>query len=221
MGLVTILNLLFKTKKMNSLIDTKTNNNRILILEDDQIVAVDLQELLTAVGYEVIVAHTHSDALLKAKTFKPNLAICDINLGEGLTGIDFVKDVYIVLPKLEIIYVTAFSNKQMIEDAELTNPLNYIVKPWNEEQIKVTVKMAFTYIEKKYQNDNILKDLSLAEYKIIDLISKQKKSKEIGELLFISEKTVRNHRYNIIKKLNLPNDNNSLLKWAITHIKQD
>jgi len=55
MGLVTILNLLFKTKKMNSLIEPKTNNNRILILEDDQIVAVDLQELLTAVGYEVIV----------------------------------------------------------------------------------------------------------------------------------------------------------------------
>ena len=206
---------------MNYTTNTKMNNNRILILEDDQIVSVDLQELLIAAGYETIVAHSYSDALVKAKTFKPNLAICDINLGEGLTGIDFVKDVYVIVPKLEIIYVTAFSNKQIIEDAEITNPLNYIVKPWNEEQIKVTVKMAFTYIEKKYQNDNILQDLSLSEYKIIDLISKQKKSKEIAELLFVSEKTVRNHRYNIIKKLNLPNDNNSLLKWAITNIRQD
>ena len=197
------------------------NNNRILILEDDQIVAVDLQELLITAGYETIIAHTYTDALIKSKTFKPNLAICDINLGDGLTGIDFVKDVYIILPKLEIIYVTAFSNKQIIEDAELTNPLNYIVKPWNEEQIKVTVKMAFTYIEKKHQNNTILQDLSMSEYKIIDLISKQKKSKEIAALLFVSEKTVRNHRYNIIKKLNLPNDNNSLLKWAITNIKQD
>lgn len=206
---------------MSTLIDTKMNNNRILILEDDQIVAVDLQELLITAGYETIIAHTYTDALIKAKTFKPNLAICDINLGDGLTGIDFVKDVYIILPKLEIIYVTAFSNKQIIEDAELTNPLNYIVKPWNEEQIKVTVKMAFTYIEKKHQNNTILQDLSMSEYKIIDLISKQKKSKEIAALLFVSEKTVRNHRYNIIKKLNLPNDNNSLLKWAITNIKQD
>jgi DNA-binding NarL/FixJ family response regulator len=206
---------------MSTLIDTKMNNNRILILEDDQIVAVDLQELLITAGYETIIAHTYTGALIKAKTFKPNLAICDINLGDGLTGIDFVKDVYIILPKLEIIYVTAFSNKQIIEDAELTNPLNYIVKPWNEEQIKVTVKMAFTYIEKKHQNNTILQDLSMSEYKIIDLISKQKKSKEIAALLFVSEKTVRNHRYNIIKKLNLPNDNNSLLKWAITNIKQD
>jgi DNA-binding NarL/FixJ family response regulator len=193
----------------------------ILILEDDQIVAIDLQELLQAAGYETFIAHNYLEALELTKKFKPSLAICDINLGSGLTGIDFVKDVYIIQPKLEIIYVTAFSNRQVIDEIEATNPLNYIVKPWNEEQIKVTVKLAFSYIEKKYKNDNILKDLSLTEYKIIDLISKQKKSKEIAEILFVSEKTVRNHRYNIIKKLNLPNDNNSLLKWAITNIKQD
>lgn len=196
-------------------------SNRILILEDDQIVAFDLQELLIAAGFETLVAFTHSDALEKAKSFKPQLAICDINLGEGPTGIEFVKDVYIIVPKLEIIYVTAFSNKQMIEEAETTSPLNYIVKPWNEEQIKVTVRMAFNYIQKKSEKENILQDLSMAEYKVIDLIAKQKKSKEIAEILFVSEKTVRNHRYNIIKKLNLPNDNNSLLKWAITNIKQD
>jgi DNA-binding CsgD family transcriptional regulator len=131
-----------------------------------------------------------------------------------------VKDVYIILPKLEIIYVTAFSNKQMMDDVATTNSLNYIVKPWNEEQIKVSVKMAFNYIEKKYTKEGLLKGLSLTEYKIIDLISKQKKSKEIGEILFISDKTVRNHRYNIIKKLDIPNDNNSLLKWALTHLNE-
>jgi two-component SAPR family response regulator len=119
------------------------NKQRILILEDDQIVAIDLQELLQAAGYETEFAFSYDEALEKSKKFKPDLAICDINLGEGNSGINFVKDVYIVLPKLEIIYVTAFSNKQIIDDAESTNPINYIVKPWNEEQIKVTVKMAF------------------------------------------------------------------------------
>jgi len=192
--------------------------NKILILEDDIIVGIDLQEVLIANGYNTLLVHNYETALLQAKIFKPNLAICDINLGKGLTGIDFVKDVYIILPKLEIIYVTAFSNKQMMDDVATTNSLNYIVKPWNEEQIKVSVKMAFNYIEKKYAKEGLLKGLSLTEYKIIDLISKQKKSKEIGEILFISDKTVRNHRYNIIKKLDIPNDNNSLLKWALTHL---
>ena len=196
------------------------DEKRILILEDDIIVGVDLQEVLIENGYNTCLVHNYEQALAEAKKFKPHLAICDINLGKGLTGIDFVKDVYIILPKLEIIYVTAFSNKQMMDEVATTNSLNYIVKPWNEEQIKVSVKMAFNYIEKKYLSEDLLKGLSLTEYKIIDLIAKQKKSKEIGALLFISDKTVRNHRYNIIKKLNLPNDNNSLLKWALTHMKE-
>ena len=196
------------------------DEKRILILEDDIIVGVYLQEVLIENGYNTCLVHNYEQALAEAKKFKPHLAICDINLGKGLTGIDFVKDVYIILPKLEIIYVTAFSNKQMMDEVATTNSLNYIVKPWNEEQIKVSVKMAFNFIEKKYSNEDLLKGLSLTEYKIIDLISKQKKSKEIGELLFISDKTVRNHRYNIIKKLNIPNDNNSLLKWALTHMKE-
>ena len=195
-------------------------DNKILILEDDIIVGIDLQEVLIANGYNTILVHNYENALIQAKKFKPNLAICDINLGKGLTGIDFVKDVYIILPKLEIIYVSAFSNKQMMDEVSATNSLNYIVKPWNEDQIKVSVKMAFNYIEKKYSHEDLLSGLSLTEYKIIDLIAKQKKSKEIGALLFISDKTVRNHRYNIIKKLNIPNDNNSLLKWALTHMKE-
>jgi DNA-binding NarL/FixJ family response regulator len=195
-------------------------DNKILILEDDIIVGIDLQEVLIANGYKTMLVHNYETALIQAKKFKPNLAICDIDLGKGLTGIDFVKDVYVVLPKLEIIYVSAFSNKQMMDEVAETNSLNYIVKPWNEDQIKVSVKMAFNYIDKKYSNENLLSGLSLTEYKIIDLIAKQKKSKEIGALLFISDKTVRNHRYNIIKKLNIPNDNNSLLKWALTHMKE-
>jgi two-component SAPR family response regulator len=152
-------------------------DNKILILEDDIIVGIDLQEVLTAFGYNTILVHNYENALLQAKKFKPHLAICDIKLGNGLTGIDFVKDVYIILPKLEIIYVTAFSSQQMMDDVSATNPLNYIVKPWNEEQIKVSVEMAFNYIDKKYSKEDLLSGLSLTEYKIIDLISKQKKSK--------------------------------------------
>lgn len=193
--------------------------NKILILEDEIIVGIDLQELLIAAGYNTVLVNNYNDALAQVKKFKPHLAICDINLGIGLTGIDFAKDVYLISPKLEVIYVTAFSNGQTIKDASITNPLNYIIKPWNEDQIKVSVSMAFNYIEKKYSQEDLLSCLSLTEYRIIDLIAKQKKSKEIGALLFISEKTVRNHRYNIIKKLNIPNDNNSLLKWSLLHMK--
>ena len=69
---------------------------KILILEDDIIVGIDLQEVLIANGYTTSLVHNYEQALAEAKLFKPQLAICDINLGKGLTGIDFVKDVYIL-----------------------------------------------------------------------------------------------------------------------------
>lgn len=193
---------------------------RILILEDEIIVALDLQEILDHAGYTTLVKHNYADAIESIKKFKPHLAICDINLGKGGTGIDFSKDAKLITPHLEIIFVTAFSDQQIVSDANTSHPFNYIVKPWNEEQIKVSVNMAFQYLMEKIKKDILVEKLSLSEYKILDLIAKQKKSKEIAEILFIAEKTVRNHRYNIIKKLNLANDNNSLLKWAITHFNK-
>ena len=63
------------------------------------------------------------------------------------------------------------------------------------------------------------KTLTATESRVLQLIAEQKKSKEIAAILFVSEKTIRNHRYNIKKKLDLPKENNSLLKWAIMNIK--
>lgn len=63
------------------------------------------------------------------------------------------------------------------------------------------------------------KNFTATESKILQLIAQQKKSKEIAKILFVSEKTIRNHRYNIKKKLDLPKENNSLLKWAILNFK--
>jgi DNA-binding NarL/FixJ family response regulator len=194
-------------------------DKKILILEDEIIVALDLKELLDHTGYITYVANNYEMAISIVKKQKPQLIICDINLGNGLNGIDFAKEANGINPLIEIIYVTAFSEQKIIEGANETHPFNYIVKPWSEEQIKVTVNMAFFHIQEKYMNIAPLHNLSSTEYKILDLIAKQKKSKEIAEELYIAEKTVRNHRYNIIKKLALPNDNNSLLKWAITHLK--
>mgnify|MGYP002135089111 CR=1 FL=1 len=67
---------------------------------------------------------------------------------------------------------------------------------------------------------NLISELSHSEYRILSMIAEQKTSKIIGEELFISEKTVRNHRYNISKKLNLDTNNNSLLKWAIANFSK-
>ena len=64
-----------------------------------------------------------------------------------------------------------------------------------------------------------IQGLTRMENRILSLIAQQKKSREIADLLYLSEKTIRNHRYNIKKKLDLPNENNSLSRWAVTSFK--
>ena len=64
-----------------------------------------------------------------------------------------------------------------------------------------------------------IRGLTRMENIILGLIAQQKKSKEIADLLYLSKKTIRNHRYNIKKKLDLPNENNSLVRWAVTSFK--
>jgi DNA-binding CsgD family transcriptional regulator len=64
-----------------------------------------------------------------------------------------------------------------------------------------------------------IEGLTRMENIILGLIAQQKKSKEIANLLYVSEKTIRNHRYNIKKKLDLPKENNSLLRWAVSSFK--
>ena len=131
---------------------------------------------------------------------------------------DFVKEAQLRMPGIATIYLTAYSDRQIVEDAGKTHPVNYIVKPWSDHQIRVSVGMAFDLLANKAPQNQKLDDLTQSEWKILELIAQNKKTKEIAEILFISEKTVKNHRYNISKKLNLSTENNSLLAFALSHL---
>lgn len=187
---------------------------RILILEDELLQALDLSEFLYKEGYNTSIVDNFDDGVKAVTDFDPQLVICDINLKDEKTGIDFAKKANTIKPNIEIIFITAVTKSASIIEAQEADPLNYIVKPWKEEQVKVTVQMAFNYIASKHKQNSVVETLTMSEYKILKLIAKQMSSKEIAASLFVSEKTVKNHRHNIIQKLNLTNEKNSLLKWA-------
>jgi DNA-binding NarL/FixJ family response regulator len=183
---------------------------KILILEDELLQALDLSEFLKKEGYNTAIVDNFEDGIKAVVEFDPQLVICDINLKHDKTGIDFAKNTNTIKPNIEIIFITAVTKSATIIEAQEADPLNYIVKPWKEEQ----VQMAFNYILSKHKQNSVIETLTMSEYKILKLIAKQMSSKEIAKILFISEKTVKNHRHNIIQKLNLTNEKNSLLKWA-------
>ncbi len=193
------------------------DQKRVLVLEDEIIVGLDIQEILENVGYRCEVFHTYEHAMRSIPVFKPHLLICDINIGDGPSGIEFVKEVQAMQPHVAVIYLTAFSDRLVVEKAAKTHPINYILKPWSDHQIRVSVELAFDQITSQVVQDRKLAELTQVELRVLELIAQNRKSKEIADLLFISEKTVKNHRYNMSKKLQLSPENNSLLSFALSH----
>lgn len=192
---------------------------KILILEDNLQIADELFLILNPQGYEIKIINEYKEALEILKLFKPQIAICKMEMGKSTASIDFATDAYLIHPKTLIIYACFYPTKKVLSHMNHINTIQYIYYPWDEQKIKITVQLAIDEIEKNKKKESLLDKLSGTEYKVVDLISKKKKSKEIADILFIAEKTVRNHRYNIIKKLQLPNDNNSLVKWAMMHLR--
>ena len=81
----------------------------------------------------------------------------------------------------------------------------------------VNAELTHLLLSSKGAKADILAELSNHEINIVKLIAQQKTSAEIASMLFISPKTVANHRTNISKKLNLSGEQNGLLKWALEH----
>ncbi len=200
-----------------------TNKNlfRILIVEDEILIARFIEQLANFhFACDTNIAISVNEARTKAHRFLPHLILCDINLKDQISGIDFIRDLQETLT-FETIYITANSSKSIIEQALLSTPSNFIIKPFTDTQLVAALKIAQNKLAAMPQAGTVklqIKDvLSKAEFKVLQLISDNKTTSEIAETLFISPNTVKNHRHSISRKLNLSTDNNALIKWAIEH----
>jgi DNA-binding NarL/FixJ family response regulator len=151
---------------------------------------------------------------------QPHLLLCDINLCDDITGIELVaelKNSY----TFETIFITSYQNKNIIEQASATNPANYIIKPVDEAQLFAGIRLVMTKIGQQpafREKANLAVELlNNTELMILREIRNQKTTKEIAQSLHLSPYTIKNHRHNICRKLNLEEGNNALLKWVMQH----
>lgn len=123
-----------------------TQKMRILIVEDELLVADDLQEMLSEMDYEVIgIAKTGEKAITLALEKKPDLILMDINLAGEMDGITAAGQIRNTMD-VPIIFLTAFATEAMISRAKLTKPSGYILKPYSETQIRTSMEIAlFNY----------------------------------------------------------------------------
>jgi CheY-like chemotaxis protein len=117
--------------------------SKVLIIEDEPIIALDLENLVTELGHEVVgTAATYEDAVAQANSRKPGLILADINLGEGGSGIDAVSK---ILDRFDVpvIFVTAYPERLLT--GERPEPTYLIAKPFLPETVQATVGQALFF----------------------------------------------------------------------------
>lgn len=115
---------------------------KILVVEDERIVAKDIQNTLKNLDYDVpAIASTGEDAIEKAKELRPDIVLMDIVLKGEMDGIEAAKIIRNEF-RIPIIYLTAYEDEDTLERAKITEPLGYILKPFEERDLHTTLEMA-------------------------------------------------------------------------------
>ncbi|MGP1385750.1 MAG: response regulator [Thainema sp.] len=124
------------------IVEEDTTVVRILIVEDEYILAINLQETLESMSYAVLdIADTAEDAIAKANELRPDLVLMDIRLRGEMDGIQAAEEIWNRL-QIPVIYVTGHSDKSTVERATLTFPFGYILKPVREKELYVAIQTA-------------------------------------------------------------------------------
>ena len=124
------------------------SNINIYIVEDESIVAKDIQNSLKKLGYNVLgISNNGADAIKNIVDLEPNIVLMDIMIKGPMTGIDVaetIKKEY----NIPVIFLTAYADESTLAKAKITEPYGYILKPFKEIDLHSTIEMAL-YKHKK------------------------------------------------------------------------
>jgi DNA-binding NarL/FixJ family response regulator len=206
---------------------------KVLIADDHPVFLRGLSQIIREVGNFNVVAEANdgNTAFEKIKQFEPDVAILDVSMPK-MNGFELARRLQNEKLKTEIIFLTAYKDEEMFNEAFDLGTKGYVLKSSALDDIincietvangEFCISPSLTsYLMKRRNSSQTLakdkpglKDLTPTELKIVRLIAESKTSKEIASELFVSYRTVENHRSNICAKLGL-HGSNSLMKFAL------
>ena len=208
----------------------------IIIADDHQLIRQGIIKLLEINPKFCIIAETGNgtEALNLIETLLPDIAVLDIDM-PGMNGVEICEKLKEKNTGTKVIILTMHKEIDLYKKVIHLDISGYILKEFASVELETDINSVFVgerYISKDIESlltkssSPILVDMRIqgqidsltkTEKTILLLVAKQIPSKDIAQKLFISEKTVKNHRHNIIKKLDLAAEQNNLLKYAIEH----
>ncbi len=187
---------------------------RILLIDDHKILLEGTQRLLSGLElYEVTgTASSGKEAIELLKKYDYDILVTDYELPD-LSGLEIIKIAHSVNPEMKVIVLSMHDDPSVLKDLLKENIDGFVLK--NDAHSSLMQALDKVTSGKKYFSDDISEilvrqinspteksDLSPRETEIIKLIAKDFSTKQIAEVLFISEKTVETHRKNILRKTN-------------------
>jgi len=116
---------------------------RLIVVEDESLVARDIENMATSQGYEVCgIATSAEEALALAASTRPDIVLMDVIVKGVLDGIAIAEKIW-DLYHIPIIYVTAYADERTLKRAKITEPFGYILKPFDERELKIAIEMAY------------------------------------------------------------------------------
>lgn len=121
---------------------------KILVVEDEWIIANDIKDSLVEMGYRVTgIASSGEEAMASVEEEEPDLMLMDIVLKGKMTGIDAAR-VIRARRNIPVIFLTAYDNQFMVDDAKKVDNAGYLLKPFKERELDIAIEMA---LHKKQQ----------------------------------------------------------------------
>jgi CheY-like chemotaxis protein len=132
---------------------------RILVVEDEIVVANQIQRELGRMGYHVCsLATSGREAITIAESERPDLVIMDIMLSEKMDGIETARHISSRY-QIPVIYLSAYSDDDIVQRAKATEPFGYLIKPFRSKELQLNVEMALHKHRMEMQRDVLVRDI--------------------------------------------------------------
>lgn len=196
-------------------------NKRVLIVEDEGLIAEEIKSTLEMIGYQVCGRAMSGDKALDLfKNSSPDIALLDINIKGTLTGIDLAR---IIREKYNFpfVFLTSYSDLDTLKQVQKTLPYGYIVKPFSDKDLLSNLELALYKFEQEQNgafptldkvNAKLNSPLRDREYDVLVHMYDGLTYKEIGEKLFISVNTVKSYQKNLYQKMEVASRNEAIRK---------
>ncbi|MEG3879200.1 EAL domain-containing protein [Microcoleus sp. herbarium7] len=157
---------------------------KIMIVEDESIIAEDISDSLISLGYRVTdIVYSGEEAIVSAAEFRPDLVLMDVNLQGEIDGITAAEEIRSRF-QIPVIYLTAYADENTLRRVNSTKPFGYIVKPFEEKNLHTTIQLALH----RHQHDCLtnLPNRSLLREQLNQVLDKQKEPPAIVPIVTLS-----------------------------------